>query len=108
MTRLAIRRKSTQDVIWIRGALEVLHMAGGAGSIRCSQIVVVVHMAGSTRHTRVSAGQRKPRGVMVKIGFKPRIHSVASLAVHGKARRDVIGRNRILKIPRMAGVAFRR
>jgi len=95
-------------VIWIGGALEVRHVAGGAGSIRRSQIVVVVHMAGSARHAHVRAGQRKPRGVMVKIGLKPRIHSVASLAICGKARRDMTGRNRILKVPRMAGVALRR
>ena len=108
MARLAIRGKAARDVIWIRGALEVLHVARGAGSIGGTQIVVVVYVAGSARHAYVRAGQGKPSGIVVKIGLKPCIHSVASLAICGKARRNVIGRNCTLKIAGVARIALRR
>lgn len=95
-------------MIGIRSALEVLHVAGGAGGICRSQVVVVVHMAGSTRHAYMRSRERKSRGAVVKVHLKPGIHSVASLAICGKAGADVIRRHGVLEIPRVAGVALGR
>lgn len=105
VARLAIRRKAAQNVIRIRGALKVLHVAGGAGGIRGGQIVVVVHMAGSTWHAHVRSRERKPRCAVVKVCLKPRIHPVARLAICGKAGSDVVRVDSVLKIPRVARIA---
>jgi hypothetical protein len=108
MARLAIRGKATLDVIGIRSALEVLHVTGGAGGICGSQIVVVVHMTGSAGHAYMRSGEWKSGGAVVKVGFKPCIHSVAGLAIRGKAGRNMIRCSRVLEIPHVAGIALGR
>jgi len=95
-------------VIGIRGALKVLHVTVGAGGICGSQVVVVVHMAGTARHAHMRSGEWKPGGTVVKVGLKPCIHSVAGLAICGKASRHVIRCNGVLEIPRVTGIALGR
>lgn len=95
-------------MIWIGGALEVLHVAGGTGGIRGTQVVAVVHMTGRARHAYMRSGERKSRGAVVEVCLKPRIHPVAGLAICGKAGADVIRRHSILEIPHVAGIAVGR
>jgi hypothetical protein len=108
MARLTIRGKATLDVIGIRRVLEVLHVTGGAGGICGSQIVVAVHMTGSAGHAYMPSGEWKSGGAVIKVGLKPCIHSVAGLAIRGKAGRNVIRRNRVLEIPHVTGIALGR
>ena len=65
-------------------------------------------MAGSAGDTDMRAGEGKSGGAVVEIRFRPGIHSVAGLARCGKAGRNVIGRNGVLEIPRVAGIALGR
>jgi len=94
-------------VIGIGRASEILHVTGRAGSICGRQTEVVIHMARSAGHAHVRPGQRKSRGAVVKVGHQPGVYSVAGLAIGGKTGRHVIRRQRILEIPRVAGIAVR-
>ena len=95
-------------MIGIRSALEILHVAGRTGGICASQTEVVVHMAGSTGHAHVRAGERKSCSTVFKVCLKPRIHSVASLASCGKAGHHVVRRLRILEILHVTRIALGR
>lgn len=108
MARLAVRGKTTQDMVGVRRALEIPHVTGGARSICGSQIVVVVHMAGSAGDADMRAGEWKTGGAVVEIRIRPRIHSVAGLACCGETGRNVIRSYGILEIPRVAGIALGR
>ena len=108
MAGLAICGKSAQHMIGIRRALEILHVAGGAGGICDGQIVVVVYVARSARHAYVRSSERKPCCTVIKVGLKPGIHPMARLAIYGKAGPHVIRRHSALKIPHVAGIAISR
>jgi hypothetical protein len=108
MACLAVRGKTTLDMVGVRRALEIPHVTGGAGSIWRSQIVVVVHMAGSAGDTDMRAGERESGGAVVEVRFRPGIYSVTGLARCGEAGRNVIRRNSILEIPQVAGIALGR
>jgi hypothetical protein len=69
------------------------------------QAEVIVHMTGAAGHGYVRSCKRKPRGVVVKVGLKPRIHTMARLAICRKATRNVIRRNSILEVAHVAGIA---
>ena len=73
MACLAVRGKTTLDMVGVRSALEIPHVTGGAGNICGSQIVVVVHMAGSAGDSDMRAGEGKSGGAVVEIRFRPGI-----------------------------------
>ena len=108
MAHLAVRGKTTLDMVGVRSALEIPHVTSGAGNICGSQVVVIVHMAGSAGDSDMRADERKTGGAVVEVRFRPGIHSVACLARCGEAGRNVIWRNGILEIPRVAGIALGR
>jgi len=72
------------------------------------QVVIVIDVAGRAGHGHVGSGERKSGGAVIEVCLKPRIHSVARLAICGKTGADVIRRQRILEIPHVAGIAVRR
>lgn len=106
MAHRTVRRKCCCRVVWIGRSSIVGLMAIDARHF--GQVVVVIDVAGSARYCHVRSGERKSRGAVIKVCLKPRIHSVASLAIGGKAAADVIGVRRTLEIPHVAGITIRR
>lgn len=106
MANRAVGRKSCCGVARVGCALVIGLMTNDAR--RASQIVVVIDVAGSAWHGHVCASQRKSGGVVVKVGFKPCIYSVAGLAICRETVGNVIWSNCALEIPHVAGIALRR
>ena len=71
-------------------------------------MVIVVDVAGETRHGSVSIRQWKSRRVVVELRSEPAIHRVTRLAGRGKAHLDVIRIRGLLIIFRVAANAIRR
>ena len=86
VARLASLREVPRDVIRVRCALEVGHMAGNTG--RAIQGVVVIHVAVDTlsRRHRVQTGQRETGGRVVKFAVGPQHGVMALLARCGEPR----------------------
>jgi len=80
MAHLAIRGKSTLDVIWIRRGLEVRHVTGRARSICSGQVVVAIDVAGSAGHGYVRSGKRKSGRAVIEVRLNPGIYSMAGFA----------------------------
>ncbi len=78
-------------VVGTGGALEILQVAGYAGS--ACQIVITVDMAigAGTRWHGMQAGKRKACGGVIERGIQPRACAMALLASLGEIRCDVIG-----------------
>jgi len=108
VAQFALLRKARSCVIWIRGPVVVLQVAGHAS---CAvQAVVVVHMAVRTlpRRHHVRVGQWEARGGVVKLAVSPEQRVVAGLASCRKTGLDVVHRrDRIVVIVLVAGNAGR-
>lgn len=89
VARGAILRKLGLHMIGILGAGEILQMATDA--IGDSDLVVPVNVACRAIQRGVHAGQRKARkpGV-IKLGAKPTVHGMASLANRGELQRPMV------------------
>lgn len=105
MTNCTVGGESCRSVTRVHRSLKVGLVTTdtcGAG-----QVVVVIDVARCAGHGHMRASQRKSRGAVVKAGLKPCIHAMTGLAVCRKAVGDVIWRDRVLKIPHVAGIALR-
>ena len=89
-------------VIGIRGALEVLQVATGAGGIRAGQVVVIVHVTLHALHRCMRARQGETGGRMVEGRPIPGRRVVALLAGLGEPRLYVIGIRGALEVRQVA------
>ena len=102
MALVAGLREIRGDVIGIRGALEILQVAGNAGI--AVQVVIVVHVtigAGPRWHG-VHSGEREPGAVMVELRIHPVAGVMALLAGLREIRSDVVGIGGSLEILQVA------
>ncbi len=108
MTRIAVRRESSGNVVGIDGRYKLRTMARIAVRRRRSEILVLVTR--STRHTLVRTGQWKWRqAVMVEGGIPHKIGAAVTLeAIGGKSCRCVIRVCRVRVIGPMTSDARRR
>ena len=63
------------------------------------QVVIVVEVAGGTRHIGVAIGQQEPGGAVIELRPQPTIKGVARFAGSSKLRADVVRIRSLLKIP---------
>ena len=107
MTLLAGLREVRSRVAGIGRALEVLQVAGDAR--RACQVVVVVDVTigASSRRNSVQAGQREPRGIVIKRGIQPTAGGMTLLAGLREVRSRVAGIGRALEILQVTGDACR-
>jgi hypothetical protein len=103
MAGLARRREPSGNVVRVRRPLKILQVAGDAGCVR--QTVVVVDMAGRARHVHVRARQRKPRCVVIERRRLPRRRCMAGLARRREPSGNVVRVRRPLEILQVAGDA---
>jgi len=81
--------ESGSRMIWIRGCVELLEMAGGAVLGRACELVVDVTL--SALHGGVRAGQSEGRLAVIEGRAFPLRGGMADIALGGEARRRVIG-----------------
>lgn len=102
----AICREAGRHVSGVRGPGKIRLVAAVAG--RWQRCIVVIGMATRARNSRMCAGQRESRVVMVKGRRRPGRSVMAGRAGCGEADLSVIGICCAVVIRRVAGVAIRR
>ena len=95
-------------MVGIRGALEVLQVATGAGGIGAGQGVIPIHVALRALYRGVRSGQRKTRRRVIKGRVVPVSRGMALLARRGEAGLHVIRIGRAIEILHVARPAIRR
>jgi hypothetical protein len=85
-------------------------VASGIAAVRLQgrQVVIVVDVAGGTRHIRMAIRQFEPGGVVIELRAQPTVKSVAGVAGGRELCTDVIRIRGLLKVLQVAGSAGRR
>ena len=97
--------ESGLGMIWIRGAVVVLHVTGAASST--GQLVVPVHVALRARQTGVCSGERKARAGVIETRIAPIHRAVANLTGLRYPSLHVIRISGALVLLQVAGHAIR-
>lgn len=103
MTHLALLRKSRLRVVGIRRAAEILQVARNTTGV--GQVVVTVDMALRTLNRGVRAGEREPRGIVIKGCSRPGNRGVTGVASRGESALHVVRVGRSLEVLHVAGRA---
>jgi len=95
------------DVIGVRRALEIGHMATGASRRRQNKVVVDVAVVALARRDRMPVRQRESHRRMIEFGVQPVIHAVATVAGRREHTGHVVRSRGLLKVRGVARVTLR-
>ncbi len=105
MTLGTVGREVAGLVTWVGGAFKVLHMAAVTSRSQTGVAPRDVALAADKR--RMSSGERKFRGRVIKLCVAPGAHVVATEAIMAEAGLNVARNSRVRKILRVTAEAVR-